>query len=265
MVARVTTLEYKALFLAFFSCTQRIMWWICQHEPVKNAQKYLFSDFIFENYGICWEIFIQNNRTWISWTLLNVQNHLQSHHLSWIYHISPYFIMIISWASNKNQFSLQTSLQITKWVNGDGKKGVEKMSNSPLKVMIFERPSKGTDRVHPDEMQWEWLAEMEWKDWNMAYFNLFHAPNPGFLRNAKRYFGRSLSDPKRPGWFGNQSRKMPLTQEFTQKWVGPSQFFHKAYTIPASSKGCWEECWLNEPHMSTISKFLERFRYTPEN
>ena len=109
------------------------------------------------------------------------------------------------------------------------KKGVEKMSNSPLKVMIFERPSKGTDRVHPDEMQWEWLAEMEWKDWNMAYFNLFHAPNPGFLRNAKRYFGRSLSDPKRPGWFGNQSRKMPLTQEFTQKWVGPSQFFHKAY------------------------------------
>lgn len=140
------------------------MWWICQHEPVKNAQKYLFSDFIVENYGICicWEIFIQNNRTWISWTLLQVQNHLQSHHLSRIYHISPYFIMIISWASNKKQFSLQTSLQITKWVNGDGKKGVEKMSNSPLKVMFFKRPSKGTDRVHPDEMQWNDL--LKWNE-----------------------------------------------------------------------------------------------------
>ena len=188
---------------------------------------------------------------------------LQSHHLSWIYHISPYFIMIISWASNKNQFSLQTSLQITKWVNGDGKKGVEKMSNSPLKVMFFKRPSKGTDRVHPDEMQWNDL--LKWNEkietWHTSI--CFTHQTLDFSEMPNAILGGS--DPKRPGWFGNQSRKMPLTQEFTQKWVGPSQFFHKAYTIPASSKGCWEECWLNEPHMSTISKFLERFRYTPEN
>lgn len=97
----VTTLEYKAFFSTFQLHSEN-------RGGSVNTNRLKKS-------GICWEIFIQTNRTWISWTLFNVQNHLQSHRLSHVYHTSSYFIMIISWAS----FSLQTSLQITKWVNGD--------------------------------------------------------------------------------------------------------------------------------------------------
>ena len=89
------------------------------------------------------------------------------------------------------------------------------MSNSPLKVMFFKRPSKGTDRVHPDEMQWNDL--LKWNEkietWHTSI--CFTHQTLDFSEMPNAILGGS--DPKRPGWFGNQSRKMPLTQEFTQK------------------------------------------------
>lgn len=83
-------------------------------------------------------------------------------------------------------------------------------------------------------MQWN-DNEMEWKDWNIAYFNLFLRNAGSLIRFTPRMVWESVAD------------SMPLTQEFTQKWFGPSQLFYKhiLYQYFPIPKGVERGCWLN--------------------